>query len=82
MSYPYKFKINNVDYSGDLTKYGYSTTLEPVYGNSMTDLSGVEHTAVLRYRGTLTVTLKPLEGTAWSTLASALMAGSLEITYT
>ncbi len=82
MSYPYTFKINNVDFSGYLTKYGYATTLEPVYSDGMVDLAGVEHTAVLRYKGTLTVTLRPLEGTSWSTLASALMDGILEIQYT
>lgn len=82
MSYPYTFKIGTTDYSGYLTKYGYATTLEPVYADSMVDLAGVEHTAVLRYKGTLTVTLRPLEGTSWATLASSLMGGILEITYT
>lgn len=82
MSYPYTFKIGTTDYSTYLTKYGYATTLEPVYSDSMVDLAGVEHTAVLRYKGTLTVTLKPMEGTSWATLATALMTGILEITYT
>ena len=82
MSYPYTFKIGTTDCSGYLTKYGYATTLEPVYSDSMVDLAGIEHTAVLRYKGTLTVTLRPMEGTSWATLAALLTTGVLEITYT
>ena len=78
----YTFKINNVDYSGYLQKYGYSTSYDPVYSDSMMALNGVEYVAVPRYRGTLSVVIKPVEGTALSTLTTALSAGILEITYT
>ena len=82
MSYPYTFKINNVDYSSVIQEYGYATSYDPIYGDSMTSLNGIEYTAVLRYRGTLTLKIKPLEGTTLATLTSALSAGILEITYT
>ena len=75
------FKINNVDYSTYLTKYGYSTSYTPVFADSVTTLDGVEHTAVIRYRGTLTVTLRPMTATEWATFSAAL-AGILSITYT
>lgn len=75
------FKINTVDYSSYLTKYGYSTTYIPVFADSVTTLDGVEHTAVIRYRGSLTVTLRPMTATEWATFSAAL-AGILSITYT
>lgn len=76
------FKIDNVDYSGYITKYGYKTSLTPVYGASVTTLDGVEHTAVIRYRGALSVTLRPMEATAWATLSTALLSGPMEVKYT
>lgn len=76
------FKINNVDYSGYLTKYGYKTALAAVYGGSVTTLDGVEHTAVIRYRGSLTVVLRPLEASAWATLSNALLTGPVQVKYT
>lgn len=77
-----KFKINSVDYSSYLTKYGYTTTYAPVYADSVTTLDGVEHTALIRWRGTLTVTIKPLTATDWATLKSAFDSAILSIQYT
>ena len=78
----YTFKINNVDFSDVIQKYGYATSYDPVYSDSMMSLNGIEYIAILRYRGTLTITLKPLEGTRLSQLTTALTAGIPEITYT
>lgn len=76
------FKIDNVDYSGYITKYGYKTTVTPVYGASVVTLDGVEHTAVIRYKGSVSVVLRPLEATAQATLSASLMAGPMEVKYT
>ena len=76
------FKIDNVDYSSYITKYGYRTALAPVYGASVTTLDGIEHTAVIRYRGSVSIVLRPLEATAWATLSAALLSGPMEVQYT
>lgn len=76
------FTIGSTDFSGYLTKYGYSTTYSPVYSDSVQTLDGVEHVAIIRYKGTLTVTIRPLTGSEWETLSDALAVGLLSITYT
>jgi len=76
------FTIDSVDYSSYITKYGYKTSVTPVYGASVTTLDGVEHTAVIRYKGAVSVVLRPLEATAQSTLSASLMAGTMSVTYT
>lgn len=76
------FKINNTDCSGYITKYGYGTTYNPVFSESIVTLDGVEHVAVKRYKGTLTVTLRPLTGAQWATLSALLAAGILTVQYT
>jgi len=75
------FKIASVDYSSYLTKYGYSTTYTPVYADPVVTMDGVEHTALIRHRGTLTVTIKPMTATDWAAFASALSGGILNVTY-
>ena len=76
------FKIATVDYSSYLTKYGYSTTYTPVYADSVITLDKVEHTVLIRHRGALTVTLRPMTATEWATFAAAISGGILTITYT
>lgn len=76
------FTIDSVDYSNYITKYGYKTSVTPVYGASVTTLDGVEHTAVIRYKGAVSVVLRPLEATAQATLSASLMAGTMSVTYT
>lgn len=76
------FKIDGTDFSGYLTKYGYSTTYTPVYSDSVQTMDGVEHVVVIRYKGTLTVTIRPLTGAEWETLSAALATGILNIQYT
>ena len=76
------FKINDVDFSDVIQRYGYATTYDPVYTNSMMSMNGIEHVGYLRHRGSVTITLNPLEGTRLSQLAAALAGGIYEIKYT
>ena len=76
------FTIDGVDFSSYLTKYGYSTQYTPVFSNSVQTIDGVEHVAVVRYRGALTVTIRPLTGDEWAILSSALANGILTVEYT
>lgn len=76
------FKINNIDCSGYITRYGYGTTYNPVFSESVVTMDGVEHVTVKRYKGTLTVTLRPLTGTQWATLSALLATGILTVQYT
>ena len=75
------FTINSTDCSSYLTKYGYSTTYTPIYASSVTTLDGVEHTALIRHRGTLKVTIKPMTATDWATFISNINGGIMSITY-
>lgn len=75
------FLINGVDFSNYIQVYGYATSYLPVFGQSVMTLDGVEHTAVLRYRGSVSINLKPLTSAEWNTLSTALSTGILRITY-
>ena len=76
------FEINNTDFSGLLTKYGYATAYNPVYTQSLMTLNGYEKVAYLRHRGSLTVTLRPLTSAELSALTAVLATGIMEIRYT
>lgn len=76
------FKIATVDYSTYLTKYGYSVQRTPVYADSVTTLDKVEHTALIRYRATLTVTLRPMTATEWATFSAVILGAILSVTFT
>ena len=76
------FKINGIDFSGLLQAYGYATAYTPVYSQSVQTMDGYEHVGVLRYRGTLTVNLKPLTGSELHDLTNALNIGVPVVQYT
>lgn len=75
------FTINSTDCSSYLTKYGYSTTYTPVYADPVVTLDGVEHTALIRHRGSLKVTIKPMTATDWATFISNITTGIMSVTY-
>jgi hypothetical protein len=76
------FIINGTDFSDLLQAYGYSTSYNPVYSQSVQTMDGYEHVGVLRYRGGLTVSLKPLTGTQLKNLTNALATGVPMVQYT
>ena len=76
------FIINGVDFSDLLQTYGYSTAYTPVYSQSVQTMDGYEHVGVLRYRGSLTVNLKPLTGTQLKDFTNALSVAVPTVLYT
>lgn len=55
----FKFKVNGVDFSDIVHKYGYTTDRVPVYSKTVTTLDGVAHTRLIRTKGILKVPLNP-----------------------
>ena len=82
MSFPYTFKIDGVDFSDIIMKYGYRTAYEPIYTDRITTLDGVDHTAIIRWRNGVTIPVRPLERTRLIQLTNALKAGIPTITFT
>lgn len=76
MTYPYTFKINNVDYKAKVQRYSYTTTYEPVYSDTITTMDMVDHTVITRWRHGLSVILNPMSETDIKNLQTAL-GGSL-----
>lgn len=46
----FAFKINGTDFSEVVNRYGYETDRVPVSAGQFTDLAGVDHNVVLRWR--------------------------------
>ena len=82
MSFPYTFKINEVDFSDIITKYGYQTAYEPIYSDIVTTLDKVDHTSIVRWKSGLTIPVRPLERVRLMQLTAALTAGIPFITFT
>ncbi len=82
MSFPYTFKIDGVDFSDIITKYGYRTAYEPIYTDRITTLDGVDHTAIIRWRNGLTIPVRPLERPRLIQLTNKLREGIPTITFT
>lgn len=72
LSYPYTFQVNSTDLKSYVLPYGYNTSYEPVYSDTITTLDGVDHSVILRWRHKLTVQLKPLSESNLSTIQTAL----------
>ena len=79
---PYTFKINNVDYSSLVKLYSYSTDRIPVESARVTTMDGVDHVAVIRYRGILSVEINPQDETTFASFCAAVAAGVLSVKYT
>ena len=76
----YPFKINGKDFSRLVSRYGYTTYLQPVTV-SYTDLAQVEHEKIVRYRGGLTVPLNPLLEEDSAELCAELLRRPLTVEY-
>lgn len=75
LSYPYTFKINNTDFAARVFRYGYTTSYDPVYSETVTTMDKVDHNVIVRWRHKLTVVLNPMTEAQLSALRTAL-AGS------
>lgn len=81
MAVDYVLKVNGVDFGRMVEIDSYHTSLEPVYGDSVTTMDGVEHIAVIRYRGAVEFTLNPQTDTASEKAFAALLKSPLEVYY-
>lgn len=75
------FKVNGVDFSGFLAKYGYETGRTPVVARSFQDLAGNTWEVIPRWRSTLTVTLRPLTRDQTELLSTELLRRTISVTY-
>ena len=82
MSFPYTFKINGIDFSDIIMKYGYKTAYEPVYTDVITTLDKVDHTAIVRWKNGITIPVRPLENVRIGQLTTELRKGIPTITFT
>lgn len=77
----YTFKVNNTDYSGLIERDSYETSLSPVYGETITTMDGVGHTAVLRFRGEVSFELNPSTAANTAAFATDLLNAPVEVQY-
>lgn len=77
----YLFKLNGVDFSNYVDAKGYKTTVTPVFSNTITTLDGVGHTALVRYKGSLSISLNALKASDVKNIAMALMNAPVEVAY-
>lgn len=75
------FKVNNVDYSGMIERDSYETSLSPVYGETITTMDGIGHTAVLRFRGELSFKLNPSTAAATAAFVTDLLNAPVDVQY-
>lgn len=81
MAGKYPLKINGVDITNMVEIDSYSTAVIPVYGDAVTTMDGVDHVAVIRYKGEVSFAANPLTDTQTVTLCNALMPGVVEVQY-
>ena len=75
------FKVNNNDYSSMVERDSYETSLIPVYGQSIKTMDGVTHTALLRLKGELRVSLNPQTAADTASLCTDLLSVPCEVVY-
>lgn len=82
MNSPYTLTINGVDFSTYIKPYSYSTEYMPVEGGSVTTMDGVDHIAIVRWKGAVHAELKPLTEQSLATLVTAITGvGAVTIQY-
>ena len=77
----YPFKLNGVDFSRLVHKYGYETQRSPVYASRYEDLDGRTHSVVGRWCGGLTIQLNDIPATDAADLGAELLKAPLDVTY-
>lgn len=76
------FKVNNTDYSGYIERDSYSTVTIPVYSETITTLDGVDHKALKRLKGRLTIGLNPQNAVNTAAICADLLSSPVEVQYT
>ena len=77
ISYPYTFKINNTDFAARVFRYGYKTSYDPVYSETVTTMDKVDHVVIIRWKHGLKVTLNPMSEADMKSLNTALASSSV-----
>ena len=77
----FTFKINNTSYAGLVERDSYETTVIPVYGETITTMDGVSHTARLRVRGVIKVKLNPTTDSDTAAICADLLNTPVEVQY-
>lgn len=77
----YKVIVNDLDITDLIDGSSYKTGLEPVYGDSVTTMDGVEHTYVLRNRGTLSFGFNSLTAEKSAAVCTALLSLPAKVYY-
>lgn len=77
----YQIIVNDLDISKMIDADSYETSLEPVYGDSVTTMDGVEHITVLRNRGTLSFGFNSLTAEKTAEVCAALLAIPAKVQY-
>lgn len=77
----YTFKLNGVDVSRLVHKYGYHTERRPVYASRYTNLNGQTRSVVGRYRGYIAITTNDMTADDAAWLSALLLQAPLNVTY-
>ena len=77
----YTFIVNGNDYTGRVERDSYRTAVTPVYGETVQTLDGVNHTALLRLRGSITVGLNPQTKANTAAICADLLQSPVEVQY-
>ena len=75
------FRVNGVDFSRFVERDSYATALEPVYAETIQTMDGVNHTALLRTRGSIRLRFNPQTDSDTAARWSALLAAPCEVQY-
>ena len=77
----YPVVINDEDITYMIEVDSYVTALVPVYGGSVTTMDGVEHLAIVRYKGKLSFSVNPMTDVQTAKLSKLLSAGVVKVQY-
>lgn len=78
---PYTFEVNDVSFASLVKRYTYATDRIPVETERVTTMDGVDHVAIIRYRGILSMEINPQEETTFQAFCAAIAAGVLKVKY-
>lgn len=78
---PYTFEVNGTSYASLVKKYSYTTDRIPVETNRVTTMDGVDHVAIIRYRGVLNLEINPQEEATFQAFCAAIASGVLTVKY-
>ena len=77
----YRVIVNDLDITDLIDGSSYKTGIEPVYGESVTTMDGVEHTCVLRNRGSLSFRFNSVTAEKSAAACAALLALPAKVYY-